>query len=103
MLDIRGIREKPDFVRERLAKGGGRDEARIDELIQEHAKRRKTENELEQLQAERNRLSKQIGAKKSNGEATNDLEAAVRKIADQIINLNQQTAKFDEEQRRILL
>ncbi|HME87580.1 MAG TPA: serine--tRNA ligase [Chthoniobacterales bacterium] len=103
MLDIRVIREKPDFVRERLATRGGGDEARIDELLKVDAKRRKTETELQQLQAERNRLSKQIGAKKSKGEATKDLEAPVRKIADQIINLNQQTAKFDEEQRRILL
>src|SRR5262249_7870231 len=102
MLDIRVIRDKPGLVRTRLSTRDGRDEARIDELLKVDAKRRKTETELQQLQAERNRLSKQIGAKKSKGEATKDLEAPVRKIADQIINLNQQTAKFDEEQRRIL-
>src|SRR6266571_6319068 len=34
MLDIRLIREKPDFVRERLATRGGGDEAKIDSVIQ---------------------------------------------------------------------
>ena len=33
MLDIRLIREKPDFVRERLATRNGGDDAKIDEEI----------------------------------------------------------------------
>ena len=33
MLDIRLIREKPDFVRERLATRGGGDEAKIDDVL----------------------------------------------------------------------
>jgi len=33
MLDIRLIREKPDFVRERLATRGGGDEMKIDEAL----------------------------------------------------------------------
>jgi seryl-tRNA synthetase len=41
MLDIRLIREKPDFVRERLATRGGNDEAKIDELLRIDAERRK--------------------------------------------------------------
>ena len=34
MLDIRLIREKPDFVKSRLATRGGGDETKIDELLQ---------------------------------------------------------------------
>jgi hypothetical protein len=33
MLDIRLIREQPDFVRERLATRGGDEAAHIDELL----------------------------------------------------------------------
>ena len=33
MLDIRLIREKPDFVRERLATRNGGDDAKIDEVL----------------------------------------------------------------------
>jgi len=103
MLDIRLIREKPDFVRERIASRGGDDAARIDELLKVDAERRKAETELQQLQSERNRLSKEIGGKKSRGEATKDLEAEVRKIGDQIVDLEQRSASFDEQQRNLLL
>jgi seryl-tRNA synthetase len=103
MLDIRLIREKADFVRERLATRGGGDETRIDDVLKVDAGRRKAETELQQLQAERNRLSKEIGAKKSRKEATTDLEAAVRKIGDQVVDLNQLAANLDEEQRTLLL
>ena len=43
MLDIRLIREKPDYVRERLATRGGGDERNIDELLQIDSNRRKAE------------------------------------------------------------
>src|ERR1700724_1640054 len=70
MLDIRLIREKSDFVRERLATRGGEDAAKIDDVLKVDAERRKAETDLQQLQAERNRLSKEIGAKKSRKEPT---------------------------------
>ena len=103
MLDIRLIREKPDFVRERLATRGGDDAVKIDELLKVDAERRKTETELQQLQADRNRLSKEIGAKKSKKEATADLEAEVKKIGQKIVDLEQRAAQFDEQQRTFLL
>src|SRR5437764_1372790 len=103
MLDIRLIREKADFVRERLATRGADDAAKIDQLLKVDAERRKTETELQQLQAERNRLSKEIGAKKSRQESTDDLEKQVRKIGEQITDLNEAAAKFDGDQRDLLL
>ena len=103
MLDIRLIREKPDFVRERLATRGGDDPARIDELLKLDAERRKTETELQQLQADRNRLSKEIGARKSQGDATKDIESEVKKIGDKIVDLEQRVTKADEHQRNLLL
>jgi seryl-tRNA synthetase len=103
MLDIRLIRERPDFVRERLATRGGGDEDKIDLVLSVDGDRRKAETKLQQLQAERNRLSKEIGGKKSRGEATADLEAEVRKIGAEITNLNQQSAIFDEQQNSLLL
>jgi seryl-tRNA synthetase len=103
MLDIRLIREKPDFVRERLATRGGDEAARIDELLKVDAERRKAETELQRLQSERNRLSKEIGARKSRGEATKEVEGEVRKLGDAIVDLNQRTAGSDERQRNLLL
>jgi seryl-tRNA synthetase len=103
MLDIRLIREKPDFVRERLATRGGGDEAKIDEVLRLDAERRKAETKLQQLQSERNRLSKEIGRKKSRGERTEDLEASVRNIGGQFVDLNARTNLLDDEERDLLL
>ncbi len=103
MLDIRLIREKPDFVRERLGTRGGGEDAKIDELLRVDADRRKTETALQQLNADRNRLSKEIGGRKSRGEATEELEAQVRQTGEQIADLNRRATGFDEEQRNLLL
>ena len=103
MLDIRLIREKPDFVREGLATRGGGDEARIDELLRVDAERRKSDTALQQLNAERNRLSKEIGAKRSRQEATEDLEAQVRRVGDQIVDLSRRATSADDVQRDLLL
>ena len=84
MLDIRLIREKQDFVRERLETRDGGEEAKIDEVLRIDAERRKSETELQRLQSERNRLSKEIGAKRSRKEPSDELEAEVRKIGEQI-------------------
>lgn len=103
MLDIRLIREKPDFVRERLATRGGDDAAKIDELLRIDSERRKGETQLQQLQAQRNRVSKEIGARKSRKEATDDLEKEVRTIGEQMTGLNEHTVILEDEQRSLLL
>jgi seryl-tRNA synthetase len=103
MLDIRLIREKPDLVRERLATRGGGDEAKVDEVLRVDAERRKVETALQQLNAERNRLSKAIGAKKARGEASDELQERVRQIGDQIAQLNARAAAVEDEQRNLLL
>ena len=103
MLDIRLIREKPDVVRERLATRGGGDEAKIDEVLHVDVERRKVETALQQLNADRKRLSKEIGGKKSRGESTNELQERVRQIGEQIVDLNARATAAEEEQNDLLL
>ena len=103
MLDIRLIREKPDFVRQRLATRGGGDEAKIDEVVRVDVERRKVETALQQLNADRRRLSKEIGGKKSRGDATDELQERVRQIGDQIVDLNARATAAEEEQNNLLL
>ena len=62
MLDIKLIREKPDFVRQRLAERGAGDDQLIDGILQADEARRKALAEVESLKALRNRVSKEIGA-----------------------------------------
>jgi seryl-tRNA synthetase len=103
MLDIRLIREKPDFVRERLATRGGGDEAKIDDVLRVDAERRQTETALQQLNADRKRLSKEIGGRKSRGEPTEDLEQRVRGFGEQIADLNARATAAEGEQNDLLL
>jgi seryl-tRNA synthetase len=103
MLDIRLIREKPDFVRARLATRGGGDESKIDEVVRVDAERRQLETALQQLNAARNRLSKEIGRKRSSGEATDELEQRVRQIGNQIADLNARATATEAEQNSMLL
>ncbi|MEY2488829.1 MAG: seryl-tRNA synthetase [Verrucomicrobiota bacterium] len=104
MLDIRLIREQTDFVKSRLAtRGSDEDVARIDEVLRVDAERRKAETALQQLNADRKKLSKEIGGKRSRGESSEELEARVREIGDQISLLNEQTSTADEQQKALLL
>jgi seryl-tRNA synthetase len=61
VLDIKLIREKTDFVRQRLKTRGSGDEAKIDELLKFDEQRRKFLAEVEALKSQRNRISKEIG------------------------------------------
>lgn len=103
MLDIRLIREQADLVKERLTSRGGDEAAKVDELLRVDAERRKAETALQQLNADRKRLSKEIGGKRARGESSEELENNVREIGDQIALLNQQTLESDEKQRTLLL
>ena len=103
MLDIRLIREKPDFVRARLATRGAGDEAQIDEILRVDAERRRIETELQGSQSERNRLSKEIGGKRASGEGTAELEQRVREIGDQIADFNARAAAAETALNNLLL
>jgi len=102
MLDIRLIREKADFVRARLATRGSGDESKIDEVLRVDAERRKLETALQQLNADRKRLSKEIGGKKSRGETTDEVEQHVRQIGEQIAELNARATAAEDEQNNLL-
>jgi len=59
MLDINLIREKPEWVKEQVAKRN--DTAPIDEILAGDARRRDILKEVEELRRQRNESSKQIG------------------------------------------
>ena len=92
MLDIKIIREKPDFVRQRLATRGAGDEKLIDGILQADESRRKVLSEAETLKATRNRVSKEIGALM----AQKKLAEAEAKKGD-TKNLGDQIAALDAE------
>jgi len=103
VLDIRIVREQPDFVKSRLALRCSGDEEKIDELLRVDAKRRKAETALQALNAERKKLSKAIGGMRSRGQDSLQLENRVRKIGEEIARLNEDVNLVDGQQKEMLL
>ncbi len=103
MLDIRLLREQPDFVKSRLATRGGGEEAKVDEVLAVDVERRKLETALQQFNADRKRLSKEIGGARGRGEDSTELEERVRRIGDEIAELVRQTDAAETRQRDLLL
>jgi seryl-tRNA synthetase len=103
MLDIRLIREKPDFVRERLATRSAELAQQVDEVLKVDSERRRLETQVQQLNAERNKLSKEIGKLRSKKESSSKEESKVRGIGDEIARLNEAVAAADELQTNLLL
>ena len=103
MLDIKLIREKPDFVRQRLATRGRGDEARIADIAALDEQRRKLIGEGDNLKAERNTVSKQIGALKSKGQDASAQMAAMKQVGERIASLDAEVAALDAKLQDILL
>jgi seryl-tRNA synthetase len=103
VLDIRIVREQPDMVKSRLALRGSGDQAKLDDLLRVDAERRKAETKLQALNAERKKLSKEIGAMRMKKEDSLKQENRVRRIGDEITRLNEDVNLFDAQQREMLL
>ena len=81
MLDIRFLRENPDVVKENIKKKF--QDAKlplVDEVIELDAKKRETQQEADALRADRNKLSKQIGALMGQGKRE-EAEAVKAQVA----------------------
>jgi seryl-tRNA synthetase len=81
MLDIRLIREKPDFAKAELAKCGV-DPAEIDRILETDARRRRLQHELDELRAQRTRESRELG--KASPEERERRRAEMRALGDRI-------------------
>ncbi len=104
MLDIRLLRENRDAVTRRLAARGGFDAAgAVAEVLACDERRRAAETALGAANAERNRLSKEIGARRARGENTAETEASVRALGERIAELGREAAAADEQQAALLL
>ena len=105
VLDIKLIREQPDFVRQRLGTRGAGDEAHVDELLRLDEQRRKLLTEVESLKAQRNRATKEIGAlmgQKKTAEAETK-KGEARELGDRITQLDLQAAEAEAARHQLML
>jgi seryl-tRNA synthetase len=105
MLDMKLVREQPEFVKERLASRGAGDELKVDELRAIDEARRQKLGETEKLKARRNAASKEIGALMAQKKAAEAeaLKAEVRNVGDQIARLDREVAEVEAQREGLLL
>jgi seryl-tRNA synthetase len=103
MLDIRKLRENPDYYRERLARRHGGDEKLVGQIVHLDEQRRKLLQESEALKSENNKASKEIGAIKAKGGDIGEKSSEVKKRNEQIALLQQELAGIENAQTDLLL
>lgn len=101
MLDIKLIREQPDFVKERIASRGD-DPALVDAVLRLDARRRELVYAVEQLKAAKNAASKEIGKIKAKAEREQRI-AALRAQDDRIPELDRQIDVVEAEFNQVML
>lgn len=101
MLDITRIRKEPDVVKAALA-SRGEDPSVIDQVLAVDERWRGLLTELEDLRAERNRVSKEIGRMKDPAEREARI-AEMRAVGQRIAELEDQVRQAEAERERLLL
>jgi seryl-tRNA synthetase len=100
MLDIQKIRDNPEEVAQALARRV--ENPPIDQLVRLDEQRRSLLTEVEQLKAERNIVSKEIG-KMKDADARQEKIDAMKAVGERIEALDQQVTDTDAELERLLL
>ena len=100
MIDIKFLRENPDVVKQNI-KNKFQDSKLplVDEVIEFDKKSRAVKQEADQLRANRNKFSKQIGALYGQGkkEEAEEMKKLVTEQGDRLAELEKQEAKLQEE------
>ena len=106
MLDIKFVRENPEVVKENIKKKFQDQKLPlVDEVIDIDAKIRSLKVEGENLKAQRNTLSKQIGQlmREKKIDEANEIKALVSKNNERIAEIDPEIAKLEEELRNRML
>ena len=106
MLDIKFLRTNPDIVKQNI-KNKFQDEKLplVDQVIELDKEFRESKTRAEALRANRNKVSKQIGALMAQGkkEEAEVVKKQVTDMADELEALSQKETQLEEEIRKIML
>lgn len=101
MLDLKLVRERTDEVKAAIRRRGG--EIDLSEFLALDEKRRKVQQEADDLRRKRNDVSEEIGRLKKAGQQAEDKVAEMRAVGDAITALEVVSRETEEAQRNILL
>ncbi len=95
MLDVKVLREQPDHLKDML-KARGSDTSVVDVAIEADVKKRECIVEADAKKAERNKVSKELGLKKKQGEDISGEAARMKDVSAEIKSLDQEINQLDE-------
>ena len=106
MLDIKFLRENPDIVKENIKKKFQDSKLPlVDEVIALDAENRKAQQEADSLRADRNRISKEIGALMGQGKKE-EAEEAKKKVGEfsaRLAELEKLEEEYAEKIKKIMM
>lgn len=101
MIDIKFLRENPEVVKENIKKKFQDQKLPlVDEVIELDAQRRAAQQEADDLKANKNKFSKQIGALMEQGKKE-EAEAAKKEVAASNARIDELTAKQAEMEEKV--
>ncbi len=101
MLDIKLIREQPEYVKQQLARFAF-DPTLVDQVLSFDEARRRQVRTVEELKARRNSVSKAISKMSDPAERATHI-AEMRTVGDEISALDRDLAQIEEGQRAVML
>ncbi len=101
MLDIKFVRENIDAVKTMLS--NRHNKLSLDGFVDLEKKRREVLAETETLKAQRNTVSKQIGAMKKSGENADAMVAEMQAVGEKIAKLDAELKEIDGQLQDIML
>ena len=106
MIDIKFLRENPEAVKENIRKKFQDSKlGLVDEVITLDEERRKAQQEADQLRADKNKASKQIGALMAQGkkEEAEEVKKQVALDAERLETLSEKEKELDEKITQIMM
>ncbi len=106
MIDIKFLRENPDIVKQNIKNKFQDDKLPlVDEVIELDAKSREVKGMADSLRAERNKISKQIGALMAQGkkEEAEEIKKLVTQKAEELAALEAQEKELQERVTQIMM
>ena len=106
MIDIKFLRENPEAVKENIRKKFQDEKLPlVDQVIELDELRRKTQQEADNIKAQKNKISKEIGALMAQGKKE-EAEAKKKEVAldaEKLVALDEQQKELEEKTTKIMM
>ena len=106
MIDIKFLRENPEAVKENIKKKFQDEKLPlVDEVIVLDEARRKAQQEADNIKAEKNKLSKEIGALMAQGKKAeaDEVKKKVAENAEKLAELEEKQKEYEEKTTKIMM